>query len=111
MKFSSYNLNKDLIKVIESLGYTDATPIQDNVIPKILKGKSLLCKAETGSGKTHAFLIPLINNIDVNLKEIQVVVVSPTVELAAQTYEFARQICDELGNVSAKLLSSNSSQI
>lgn len=108
MKFSSYNLNKDLIKVIESLGYTDATPIQDNVIPKILKGKSLLCKAETGSGKTHAFLIPLINNIDVNLKEIQVVVVSPTVELATQTYEFARQICDELGNVSAKLLSSNS---
>lgn len=108
MQFGSYNLKKELLNVINSLGYVDATPIQDNVIPKALKGKSLLCKAETGSGKTHAFLIPIINNIDNNINDIQAIVVTPTVELANQTYDFAHQICDKLGNISVKLLSSNS---
>ena len=55
MKFSSYNLSKDLIEVINNLGYIDLTPIQEATITKVLKGKSLICKSETGSGKTHAF--------------------------------------------------------
>lgn len=108
MKFSSYNLKKNIVEIINALGYVDATPIQDNVLPKILKNKSLLCKAETGSGKTHAFLIPLINNIDIEIKDIQVVIISPTIELASQTYSFASDIVKSLEGISVHLLTSNS---
>lgn len=108
MQFSSYNLNKDLVQIINSLGYIEATPIQENVIPKILKKKSLLCKAETGSGKTHAFLIPLINNIEIEIKNIQVVIVAPTIELATQTYNFACDIVNKMDGISIHLLTANS---
>ena len=82
MKFSSYNLKKELVSALEELGYINATPIQEAVIPKALKKKSLICKSETGSGKTHSFLIPSINNLNLSLDKIQVLIVSPTVELA-----------------------------
>ena len=95
MNFSSYNLNKELVNVLKELGYVTATPIQEAVLPKALKGKSLICKSETGSGKTHAFLIPSINNLDLNLDKIQVLIVSPTVELASQTYDFSKKICEK----------------
>ena len=64
MKFSSYNLKKELVNALVELGYINATPIQEAVIPKALKKKSLICKSETGSGKTHSFLIPSINNLN-----------------------------------------------
>ena len=64
MRFGSYNLNKELVDALNTLGYVEATPIQEKVLAKALKGKSLICKSETGSGKTHAFLIPILNNID-----------------------------------------------
>ena len=105
MNFSSYNLNKDLVNVLKELGYVTATPIQEAVLPKALKGKSLICKSETGSGKTHAFLIPSINNLDLNLDKIQVLIVSPTVELASQTYDFSKKICEKL-NIGVRLLTS-----
>ena len=105
MKFSSYNLKKELVNVLEELGYVSATPIQEAVLPKALKGKSLICKSETGSGKTHAFLIPSINNLDLSLDKIQVLIVSPTVELAAQTYDFSKKICEKL-NIGVRLLTS-----
>ena len=105
MNFSSYNLNKELVNVLKELGYVTATPIQEAVLPKALKGKSLICKSETGSGKTHAFLIPSINNLDLNLDKIQVLIVSPTVELASQTYDFSKKICEKL-NIGVRLLTS-----
>ena len=89
MRFGSYNLNKELVDALNTLGYVEATPIQEKVLAKALKGKSLICKSETGSGKTHAFLIPILNNIDKTLNKVQALVISPTVELAHQTYEFA----------------------
>lgn len=107
MKFSSYNLDKELIKVLNKLGYINLTPIQEATITKVLKGKSLVCKSETGSGKTHSFLIPALNNIERDLNAIQVVVVSPTTILANQTYEFARQICDEIDGLSVKVFTSD----
>ena len=107
MKFSSYNLSKDLIEVINNLGYIDLTPIQEATITKVLKGKSLICKSETGSGKTHAFLIPTLNNVDRDLNAIQVLIVTPTTILANQTYEFARAICEQIEGLSCKVFTSN----
>ena len=63
MRFGSYNLNKELVDALTTLGYVEATPIQEKVLAKALKGKSLICKSETGSGKTHAFLIPILKKI------------------------------------------------
>lgn len=107
MKFSSYNLDKELINVLTSLGYVDLTPIQEKTLTKILKGKSLVCKSETGSGKTHSFLIPALNNIDKELNAIQVLIVSPTTILANQTYEFAREICDQIEGLSCKVFTAD----
>ena len=107
MKFSSYNLSKDLVEVINNLGYFDLTPIQEATITKVLKGKSLICKSETGSGKTHAFLIPTFNNVDRDLNAIQVLIVTPTTILANQTYEFARAICEQIEGLSCKVFTSS----
>lgn len=107
MQFSSYNLSKDLLEVINNLGYIDLTPIQEATITKVLKGKSLICKSETGSGKTHAFLIPTLNNVDRDLNAIQVLIVTPTTILANQTYEFARAICEQIEGLSCKVFTSS----
>ena len=107
MKFSSYNLKSDILEVINSLGYINLTKIQEETLSKILKGKSLICKSETGSGKTHAFLIPILNSIERNNNAIQALVVSPTSILANQTYDFAKQICDQIEGLSCKVFTSN----
>ena len=80
--FRSYALSQTMIEALESLGYKKPTPIQEVVIPCALKGESLLATSETGSGKTHAFLIPIIENIDFEKDEVQAIIFSPTRELA-----------------------------
>ncbi len=107
MHFSSYNLDKELVRIINDLGYIELTKIQEASLAKILNGKSLICKSETGSGKTHAFLIPLINNIKIDSNQTQVVIVAPTSLLAEQTYHFAKQICDQYHQISCKLLTAD----
>lgn len=107
MKFSSYNLNKNLVEILNQLNYTDLSKIQEATLSKILKGKSLICKSETGSGKTHAFLVPAINNLDLNLNAIQVLIVSPTAILAEQTYQFAYQICSRIDKATCKVFTTN----
>ncbi len=104
MKFSSFNLKKELLQVLNEKGYVEATTVQEKVIPKALKERSLLVKSETGSGKTHAFLIPLLNNLDYEANKTQVIIVSPTAELALQTARFARQLTDCFKEGVVKLL-------
>lgn len=95
MKFSAFNINKDLIKILEQNGYVETTPIQQVVIPKALKGENIIAKSETGSGKTHAFLISIIENcVESNL--LQVIILAPSRELARQTYKFANQIISDM---------------
>ena len=95
MKFSAFNINKDLIKILEQNGYVETTPIQQVVIPKALKGENIIAKSKTGSGKTHAFLIPIIENcVESNL--LQAIILAPSRELARQTYKFANQIISDM---------------
>ncbi len=89
--FRSFALTDTMIQVLKELDYISPTPIQEEVIPKVLRGESLIAKAETGSGKTHAFIVPLIDKIDPALG-LQVIILSPTRELARQTYDFGKQI-------------------
>lgn len=106
-KFNAFNLSKDLIENLNKLGYVDATPIQASVIPKALVGSSLVCKSETGSGKTHSFIIPILEKIDFSLNKLQAIIISPTRELAKQTYDFIKEFNPYYKTLSVKLISSS----
>ena len=82
-KFQDFCLDERLKRAIAAKGYTLPTPIQDKIIPHILKGADVVGVANTGTGKTAAFLLPLINKVLLNRKE-QVIVMAPTRELAIQ---------------------------
>ncbi len=85
--FQDLNLAAPLIKALDEVGYEVPTPIQAATIPPILEGKDLLGQAQTGTGKTAAFALPLLSNIDVSNKNPQVMVLAPTRELAIQVAE------------------------
>lgn len=90
------NVKKDFIlRAIKKLGFTKFTEVQEKVIPVARKKTDIIGCSQTGSGKTHAFLIPIFENLDLENKDVQVVICSPTRELANQIYKNARQIAEE----------------
>ena len=87
MKFKDFGFDNRLLEGIEASGYDEATPVQEQVIPLVLAGKDVIASAQTGTGKTAAFLLPLINNIissPLNQQSITALVIVPTRELAIQ---------------------------
>src|SRR5690554_975996 len=90
MKFSDFNLNNNVAEAIKDIGYSTATPIQIKTIPPLIDGKDLVGCAQTGTGKTAAFAIPIINHIHrivgsgKKRKQIRTIVLAPTRELAVQ---------------------------
>ncbi|MFN4246923.1 MAG: DEAD/DEAH box helicase [Flavipsychrobacter sp.] len=87
MNFTDFGFDDDLMDGIESMGYKTATPVQAAVIPHILDGKDIIAAAQTGTGKTAAFLLPLIQNIlwhTNNDNQVNAMVIVPTRELAVQ---------------------------
>ncbi|UOF02506.1 ATP-dependent RNA helicase DbpA [Bdellovibrio reynosensis] len=90
-EFSSLQISSDLITVAQELGFKNLTPIQAASIPYLLQGKDLIGQAQTGSGKTAAFALPILNNIDLENRQVQALVLCPTRELATQVVaEFRR---------------------
>ena len=88
MPFGALKLHPSLIKGIKELGFTKPTPIQTDAIPPALEGRDLLACASTGSGKTAAFLLPILHTlIDKPRGTIRALVLAPTRELAAQILE------------------------
>ncbi|EJF01976.1 DEAD/DEAH box helicase [Liquorilactobacillus mali] len=87
MKFTELGLSENILKAINRSGFEEATPIQAETIPLVLKGEDVIGQAQTGTGKTAAFGLPILNKIDTKKNEIQAVIVSPTRELAIQTQE------------------------
>lgn len=87
MKFNELGLDNEMLKSIEAMGFDEATPIQSATIPLTLTGKDVIGQAQTGTGKTAAFGIPLIQNIDPKDDNIQALIISPTRELAMQTQQ------------------------
>lgn len=84
MKFTEMNLSDAIIKTVNQLQFEEATEIQEKCIPAIMQGHDVIGKSQTGSGKTFAYGIPLVELIDPNLKAVQMLVVCPTRELANQ---------------------------
>lgn len=91
-KFEDFNLKENTRRFIEINHFKEPTPIQEEIIPAALKGKDVIGLSATGSGKTHAYLIPIFEKIDVQSNVPQAVITAPTRELAAQIYEMAKQM-------------------
>ena len=93
MKFNAFNLNSDLVEILAKKGYVEATEVQQIVIPKALRYENIIVRSETGTGKTHSFLIPIFNQVVIN-KKLQAIILSPSRELARQIYAFAIEIAN-----------------
>lgn len=104
MNFSDLGLNESILKSLEEIGYTKPSPIQAECIPHLLAGQDVLGMAQTGSGKTAAFILPLLNNIDSNLKAPQILVLAPTRELAVQVAEAATEFSKHMRGINVLAL-------
>lgn len=91
-KFEDFNLKPETLKFIHGNRFRMPTPIQEQVIPAAVKGKDIIGLSKTGTGKTHAYLIPLMEKVDSEQKHVQAVVTAPTRELASQIYEQAKKM-------------------
>ena len=87
LNFKNYKLSDEILKAIDILGYKKPTNVQSQVIPTLLEKKDLIIQSETGSGKTAAFAIPICELIDWDKKNPQILVITPTRELALQVKE------------------------
>ena len=87
MKFSELNLKPEILKAIKRAGFEEATPIQAQTIPLALSGKDVIGQAQTGTGKTAAFGLPILQNLEKQHDTIQAIIIEPTRELAIQTQE------------------------
>jgi ATP-dependent RNA helicase DeaD len=85
--FSDLNLPQALQQALKDVGYETPSPIQAETIPQLLKGRDMLGQAQTGTGKTAAFALPILANLDLKQKQLQVMVLTPTRELAIQVSE------------------------
>jgi len=85
--FTELELSKAVLRALDDVGYETPTPIQAQIIPEILSGKDVLGQAQTGTGKTAAFALPLLSRIDLKKQKPQVLVLTPTRELAIQVAE------------------------
>jgi len=93
MPFAKFKLHPDLLRGIRELGFTRATPIQEQAIPPALEGRDLLACAMTGSGKTAAFLLPILHRLMNKPRGVtRALVLTPTRELAAQIEEHLREL-------------------
>ncbi|GAA4931920.1 ATP-dependent RNA helicase RhlE [Algibacter agarivorans] len=105
MSFQSLGLSEALLKAVSKKGYTTPSPIQQKAIPPVLEGKDVLASAQTGTGKTAGFTLPLLHILSENPKEkfrpVRALVLTPTRELAAQVYANVREYSEFLNLRSA----------
>ena len=87
VNFKSFGLSDALIKVLDEVGYETPSAIQEQCIPYLLNGHDVIGQAQTGTGKTAAFALPLIDRIDISTNQVQLLVLAPTRELAIQVSE------------------------
>ncbi|HJJ45997.1 MAG TPA: DEAD/DEAH box helicase, partial [Methanocorpusculum sp.] len=79
--FGEFAISEEMLSAISDMGFEEPTPIQQMAIPQILEGKDVTGQAQTGTGKTAAFAIPIIEKLDPENKNVQAIVLSPTREL------------------------------
>ena len=90
--FDSFGLSEPTMRAIRNKGYTVSTPVQAGCIPPMLAGKDVIAKAPTGTGKTMAFGLPIIERIDRESEAVQALILAPTRELAMQITQELREV-------------------
>lgn len=90
--FRGFNFKEYIYQALDEINFKEPTEVQARLIPTILKGKSVVGQSQTGSGKTHTFLLPIFQNLNAQKDEVQAVITTPSRELAYQIYEAAKQL-------------------
>ncbi|MCG7420090.1 DEAD/DEAH box helicase [Macrococcus epidermidis] len=101
--FELFELAPYLVEAVEDLNFNQPTEIQRRVIPKLKKETHLIGQSQTGTGKSHAFLLPLINKIDKEVQHPQIIILAPTRELAKQLYDAAEHLISFTDGIKAGL--------
>ena len=99
LKFEELNVDEKILKAIGDMGFEEASPIQAKAIPVVLEGKDIVGQAQTGTGKTAAYGIPMLQSIDPKLKCVQAVVLCPTRELAIQVADEIRKLAKYMSSI------------
>lgn len=97
MSFAGFQLQDYLLTAIADKGFKQPTEVQERLIPVIQAGRSVVGQSQTGTGKTHTFLLPIFNQLDSEQQNVQVVITAPSRELATQIYQAAKQLADFSG--------------
>ncbi|MBS4194702.1 DEAD/DEAH box helicase [Lederbergia citri] len=102
--FTQYNFKPFINNAIDELGFRSPTEIQRKIIPVILKGESAIGQSQTGTGKTHSYLFPLLESINPSIQQVQAVITAPTRELSNQIYHEILKIVkhDEENKITAR---------
>lgn len=90
--FREFNFKEYIYQALDEINFKEPTEVQARLIPTILKGKNVVGQSQTGSGKTHTFLLPIFQNLNAQKDEVQAVITTPSRELAYQIYEAAKQL-------------------
>ena len=99
ISFKQFGLSENLLKAINDVGYEAPSPIQLKTIPILLAGKDMVGQAQTGTGKTAAFALPMLEKIDYKSKQVQALVLTPTRELAIQVAEAFHTYAKHIGSI------------
>lgn len=97
MSFAAFQLQDYLLTAIADKGFKQPTEVQERLIPVIQAGRSVVGQSQTGTGKTHTFLLPIFNQLDSEQQNVQAVITAPSRELATQIYQAAKQLADFSG--------------
>ena len=97
IKFAELKVSETLCDILKKNGIVEATPVQEEAIPVVRSGKDVIVQAQTGTGKTLAFLLPIMEKIKINAPAVQALIVTPTRELTIQIAKVAAKIGDEVG--------------
>jgi ATP-dependent RNA helicase DeaD len=95
--FAELGLSETLLEALQHLGYENPTPIQEQAIPELLQGRDVIGQAQTGTGKTAAFGLPLLQYVDPSMNEVQALVLTPTRELCIQVTQALRAYGERKG--------------
>ena len=93
--FENLGLTQEYLSSVEKMGYTEPTPIQVAAIPPLLEGRDLIGQAQTGTGKTAAFMLPLLQRLDQSKKGVKALILSPTRELAKQVTDAGKELAQK----------------
>ncbi|THE11878.1 DEAD/DEAH box helicase [Bacillus timonensis] len=99
LNFLQLGIRKEINHTLKSLGIVEPTPIQERTIPSVLEGKDVIAKAQTGTGKTLAFVLPILEKIDVHKPDVQALILTPTRELAQQITKEIKKMMENLEGV------------